>query len=133
MEKKSRRKRRPYRGCAVVTDDRGVAVRLLPDRDSASRWLDKHRPGLTAGEKRRLVKAVSSPRQASRMFEEQVRLGCADAAVLAMLTYFDGTSTRRGLDFMTYRPDAAWREKAAEANRPGRRPYNRAEKGKTKK
>lgn len=132
--KNNRKKKRPYRGCAVVTDDRGVAVRLLPDRDSASRWLDKHRPGLAAEEKRRLVKAVSSPRQASREFEEQVRLGCADADVLVMLTYFDGTSTRRGLDLRTCRPDPDWREKAAEANRPGRRrPYNRAEKGKTKR
>lgn len=104
MTKRGKR-RGPYpRGCAIVTDGSGVAVRVLPGVDAAYRWLDKHRPGLSLSEKRGLVKRLPTMKSAREEFDRQIRLGCADADALVMLTYFDGTITARGLDLRACRP-----------------------------
>lgn len=99
------KKRGPYpKGCAVVTDGSGVAVRVLPNAEAAYRWLDKHRPGLSLSEKRGLVKRLPTMKSAREEFVRQIRLGCTDADALVMLTYFDGTITARGLDLRACRP-----------------------------
>ena len=104
MAKRGKR-RGPYpRGCAIATDDSGVALRVLPNVEAAYRWLDKHRPGLSLQEKRDLVKKLPTMKSVREEFNRQIRLGCSDADVLVMLTYFDGTITAKGLDLKACRP-----------------------------
>ena len=104
MAKTKNRRGNYPRGCVIATDDSGVALRVLPNVEAAYRWLDKHRPGLGREEKRGLVKKLPTMKSAREEFKRQIRLGCADADVLVMLTYFDGTITARGLDFRACRP-----------------------------
>jgi hypothetical protein len=114
MAKRGKR-RGPYpRGCAIATDDSGVALRVLPNVEAAYRWLDKHRPGLSLSEKRGLVKRLPTMKSAREEFDRQIRLGCADADALVMLTYFDGTITARGLDLRACRPSRKPKPSASE-------------------
>ena len=78
--------------------EKGVAERALPDAKAVSNWLDKHHPGLSPEEKRKRTWTLSSRKAARKFFEEQIRLGCKDADVLAFVTLCDGTSTPWGLD-----------------------------------
>ena len=99
------KKRYPYpRGCAVVMDSSGVAVRVMPGVTAAYRWLDKHHPGLSLSEKRGLVKRLPTMKSAGEEFNRQIRLGCTNTDVLVMLTYLDGTITARGLSLQACRP-----------------------------
>lgn len=93
--KPARRRRWSF---AFALDERGVAERALPDRGAAANWLDKHRPGLSPEEKKKRIWTLSSRKAARKFFEDQIRLGCADADVLAFVTLCDGTSTEWGLD-----------------------------------
>ena len=81
-----------------------MAVRVLPNVEGAYRWLDKHRPGLTQDEKKSLVRRLPRMKDARNEFKRQIDLGCSDADVLVMLTFFDGTITARELDLKACRP-----------------------------
>ena len=81
-----------------ITDDAGIVVRVFDAKRSAQNWLAKHRPELDDAAKSKLVKTFRSYKQVSEFFEEQIRLGCSDPEVLALMTYYCGVSTRRGFD-----------------------------------
>lgn len=81
-----------------ITDDAGIVVRVFDAKRSARNWLAKHRPELDDAAKSKLVRTFRSYRQVSDFFEEQIRLGCSDPEVLALMTYYCGCSTKRGFD-----------------------------------
>lgn len=91
-------KRRRYRAAFCVVDGRGVAVRCFPAKPAAFGWIGKHWPGLGQREAAGRVKRLDSRGQADRFFAEQIRIGNSDPEVLALLTYYCGTSTEKGFD-----------------------------------
>lgn len=120
MNKKKKRNS-PAGFGAYVVDGGGVAVRCFEEKAAAFRWLDKHFPGLGPDERSRRVWTFGSRSQVSRFFKRQIDLGCADADVLSILTYYCGVATRRGFDLKNGRAEPLSAEaKTAEARRHDR-------------
>jgi len=122
----SRSRARRGGGGACVVDEKGLAVRALPTYAAAANWAKKHFPGLGEAERRKRIWSFASRTAAHRFFARQIELGCRDEDVLAMLTYFAGVSTERGLDVPAGRIDreararteAECRKRAAQAKTP---------------
>ena len=109
MEKKRKNGKpaaRRWWAYAFALDENGVAERALPDAKAVSNWLDKHHPGLSPEEKKKRTWTLSSRKAAKKFFEDQIRLGCTDADVLAFVTLCDGTSTPWRLDLKRGRAKA---------------------------
>lgn len=81
-----------------ITDADGIVVRCFNAKKAAFGWLDKHCPELSREEKAKRVWTFSSYRKVSKFFEEQIRKGCTDSEVLALMTYYCGVSTKKGFD-----------------------------------
>ena len=81
-----------------IVDGDGIAVRCFDAKKSAWRWTDKHWPDLAQDEKKARIRTFRSYAQVRRFFDEQVRKGNANAEVLALMTYYCGTSTSRGMN-----------------------------------
>ena len=99
---KKQEEKKPFDRCKAfgvfIVDDEGVAVRCFNERRAARGWLEKHRPELRPSERNRLIRTFGSYRQVRQFFDQQIRLGCSDSEVLALMTYYCGVSTSRGFD-----------------------------------
>ena len=81
-----------------IVDGKGLAVRCFDERKKAFSWIGKHWPELKPAEARTRVRTFGAYWQVRRFFDEQIQKGNTNSEVLALMTYYCGVSTAKGMD-----------------------------------
>jgi hypothetical protein len=87
-----------YRYGATIVDENGLAIRVLPSKHAALNWLDKHFPGMDPSEKNKRIWRFNSKANVRKFLNKQFDMGLNDRDVIGMLSFYEGTITRHGLD-----------------------------------